>query len=614
MNVEFFSAGRPISGVKASITEREENGARIVRLSAESPLPLDPYHAAAIGLAIPDGARINANRRHSDFWCRSVFPADPAGIPDRTQGLIWEKDGECGVIWPIAGKVFKTVLCGGKAVVAGFVGGLTSIDEDVFVSARGRNVFSLLRACAGAIARIKNVPLREGRSYPELFEYPGWCSWDALEIRVCEEDLLKKAREFKEKNAPVRWCIIDDMWATVKNFYQKTYADRKEMFALMHSSPLWDVEADPPRFPHGLSGCIERLNAEGLRVGMWYPQTGYWCGIDPNGSLYGKIKERLLLSKRGQYVPDFRYKDARAYFDFINAYLKNSGADFVKIDCQSCYQAHYEGLVPVGEAASALRRACDESAERFFGDGVINCMGLSSEDVQNRPSSPVSRCSDDFLPDNAAWFSKHLTQCAFNSLFVGQFYWCDWDMWWTDDPQAKKNSLLRAVSGGPVYVSDMPGRTRPELILPLCGDDGRLLRCDRPGTASADCLFADPTVSGAPMKVQNTAGGAGYVAVFDLDADGRPVGGAVSPEDVDGLEGELFGVYEHFSGTFTLLKRGDSLPVTLSGPDDFRLYKLIPLENGCGVIGRTDKFISSLALTGGTVARVEKEKLAFADA
>jgi len=40
-------------------------------------------------------------------------------------------------------------------------------------------------------------------------------------------------------------------------------------------------------------------------------------------------------------------------------------------------------------------------------------------------------------------------------------------MWWTDDSQAVKNSVLRAISGGPVYVSDKLDRSREDVLKPL---------------------------------------------------------------------------------------------------------------------------------------------------
>ena len=62
----------------------------------------------------------------------------------------------------------------------------------------------------------KPIKIRKDRRYPEVFEYLGWCSWDAFHMDVTHEDLLKKADEFKQKDIPVRWMIIDDMWAEVR--------------------------------------------------------------------------------------------------------------------------------------------------------------------------------------------------------------------------------------------------------------------------------------------------------------------------------------------------------------------------------------------------------------
>jgi hypothetical protein len=86
-------------------------------------------------------------------------------------------------------------------------------------------------------------------------------------------------------------------------------------------------------------------------------------------------------------------------------------------------------------------------------------------------------------------------QCSYNTLIHGQFYYCDWDMWWTDDAQGIKNSILRAISGGPVYVSDKLGRSKKELLSPLVLSDGKVLMCDRPAMPAADCLTVDAKTS-----------------------------------------------------------------------------------------------------------------------
>ena len=286
-------------------------------------------------------------------------------------------------------------------------------------------------------------------------------------------------------------------------------------------------------------------------------------------------------------------------------YLRKCGAEFVKIDNQSMSRRYYKKLAPVGQVARQFHDAMEASVGQHFDNQMINCMGMASEDMWNRSVSPISRCSDDFLPENKAWFTKHILQCSYNCLIQGQFYTCDWDMWWTDDGQAVKNSILRAISGGPIYVSDTLGRSRAEIFKPLVLEDGRILRCDRPAMPARDCLTTDPVHSGSIFKLQNLCNGSGILAAFNLDEQEKPVGGFISPRDVEGLTGEEFAVYEHFSGTCQILKPDERIPLSLADSGDFRLYVIVPLQNGCGMIGRTDKFISPATVRYGNSGRGE---------
>jgi raffinose synthase len=84
----------------------------------------------------------------------------------------------------------------------------------------------------------------------------------------------------------------------------------------------------------------------------------------------------------------------------------------------------------------------------------------------------------------------------------------------------------------------------------------------------------------------------GIVAAFNLSEENKPVEGSISKTDVEGLEGDEFAVYEHFSKEVRIIKSGESIEVRLADNDDFKLYIIVPLINGSGVIGRIDKFIS----------------------
>ena len=588
--------------VPARCLRREvRDGAMLVSVDIQSEAALDSEEGAIIEMALDaEPAAFMADYRHSEYWCRPAFGHNLTDVPDETQGLILRlEDGRFTVVLPVTSEQYKCVLRGAgpsrlTARLFSWYDGLHTCKALAFACKTGDNPYQLLQDCTRAALAVLHHGCgpREERAYPELLEYLGWCSWDAMQIRVSEEGLLAKCRELRDKGIPVRWAIIDDMWAEVHTFYGATYQSFQEMVTLMHASPLYAFEGDPQRFPHGLSGCIDRMKEYGLQVGVWYPTTGYWFGIEPGGPLFEQVKHCLIQCVDGRYVPSPEPGKAFEYFRTLDSFLQRCGADFIKLDNQSMCRRFYKGVMPVGEASRSLHTAMEAACAFSFGNRMINCMGMASEDMWNRPISAVSRCSDDFLPDNSAWFTKHILQCAYNSLIQGQFLWCDWDMWWTNDPQALKNSVLRAISGGPIYVSDKLGESQADMLRPLTLSDGRILRTDRPAVPTADCLTEDPERSGKPFKLQSLCGQSGVVAVFNLSRENTRVEGRLSPADVDGLVEDTYVVYEHFSRDVRILRRTEAMDILLPSQKDFRLYLIIPYRDGYAPIGLCDKFIA----------------------
>jgi hypothetical protein len=237
-----------------------------------------------------------------------------------------------------------------------------------------------------------------------------------------------------------------------------------------------------------------------------------------------------------------------------------------------------------------IQNGIDTAADKYFDGALINCMGMPSECMFNRTSA-VSRCSDDFMPESREWFAKNILQCSYNGLLQGQFYVNDWDMWWTDDEQAVKNSLCRAISGGPIYVSDKIGRTDPEVLKPLCLPDGRIIRADESATPTADCLTSDPTKSERIFKIRNRLGCCGVCAVFNINAENKTVSGTLLARETGIADGDCV-YYEYFTKETGVLKAGQSLDITLDTNDDFRLYSFAPVsEYGEKYPGRTDIFM-----------------------
>lgn len=538
--------------------------------------------------------------KESAYWTKPAFATSFGEVPTETQGLFCKKkDGTFLVIVPVVGEEFKTELIGKDDALYSktysWYDRSSFCDELLFVYAEGDNLFKLIKSCFKVAAELlgNRCRLREEKDYPEFLEYLGWCSWDSMQIRVNEDGLKEKCEEFKSKNIPVKWAIIDDMWAEVRDFYGQEYADFKEMVDLMHRSKLYSYEADPIRFPNGLKHTVKMINEYGIDVGMWYPTTGYWAGLDKDGDAYKEVGQYTLVSNENAIVPDYNPEKAYMYYKKIFEFFRSAGVQFVKVDNQAMPKVHYKGMAPIGVTARGSQSGIEAAVGECFAGKLINCMGMASEAMWNRGSSAVSRCSNDFMPENRKWFRKHILQCTYNGLTQGQLYYNDFDMWWTDDEQARKNSLLRAVSGGPIYVSDKIGRSNKEIFDPLVLNDGKILRCDRPGVPTVDCLFDNPRKSDRIFKVQNIAGEHGVIAVFNLDDDEqKSLKGTVSPKDVDGLADGKYAIYEHFSRELKIVSYDEHIDVTLENADDFKLFIIVPLKDGFGVIGRIDKYIS----------------------
>ena len=556
----------------------------------------------SVCMDIKDVYEFMADYRYAEFWCQPIFGTKLSEVHNNTQGLLVKKcDGSYVAILPVVSEKYKCVLEGNEenlleAKLYSWYEKLNDCKCLALTFACGDNPYELLHECAKLGSRLlgDRCKLREQRKYPEIFEYLGWCSWDAFEIRVSEENIIQKCEEFKEKNIPVKWAIFDDMWAEVRDFWDAKYDTREEMFNLMHSSRLYAFRADSRRFPNGLKPVIDKVNTYGITVGAWHPTTGYWKGVDKNGEIYKDHKDFLLQVREDTIIPSYERDKAYKFYKTFHDYLKSCGVEFVKIDNQSMTRNFYKKYAPVGEVTRQFHDAMEKSVAEHFGGRMINCMGMAIEDMWNRIDSPISRCSADFQPEDRPWFTRHILQCTYNCLIQSQFYYGDYDMWWTDDGQAIKNSILRAVSGGPIYVSDTLGRSRPEVLKPLAFKDGRILRAENSGVPTKDCLTENPTNSGKPFKVQNMANGSGILAVFNLDSENKAVSGKISSSDINGLSGEEFGVYEHFSKSLVIIKKSESFDIVLKDNDDFKLFIVVPLENGNGIIGRTDKYISPL--------------------
>jgi hypothetical protein len=193
--------------------------------------------------------------------------------------------------------------------------------------------------------------------------------------------------------------------------------------------------------------------------------------------------------------------------------LKSWGFDFVKIDNQASNVKFTNGLMPLFASGGGSQRNVQEAARKYFSDNgaanrnqstglnLINCMEMSLENAFNWRFSNLARNSDDYLPDSPQNAKEHIYQNAYNAYWTANFAYPDWDMFQSHDPNAEFHAVGRAISGGPVYFTDEPGKERPELLRRLAFSDGRLLMLDEPGRVTRDLLLRDASLENVPLKV-----------------------------------------------------------------------------------------------------------------
>ncbi|MDB4865709.1 MAG: hypothetical protein JWR03_42 [Cohnella sp.] len=523
--------------------------------------------------------------QHKDWWTRPSFERDLKKLPERTQSMLVQSGNRYYHLLPVTAGHVRSDLRGGseglELVLSTYRDGFDRYDAYAFALGTGTDPFELTRSTVSSALSRLDVPAyhRENKDYPETMDYFGWCSWDAFYHKVNADGLREKLKELHGMGLPVKWVMIDDGWSDVKNLRLNAF------------------EADPEKFPFGLEPIVSELKQQyGVRwVGVWHTIMGYWAGIEHSSPLAADFKEYLFETYNHRIIPSPSAAGGFGFWNAWHSFLKKKGIDFVKVDGQSSVFNFMKYYRSVGEAARAAHTALEASVGLHFNRTIINCMGMGAENIWNRQMTSVSRNSDDFVPQEERSFQEHALQNAYNSLYHGQFYWGDWDMFWTINPDSLQNGVLRALSGGPIYISDPVGRTDPDQIWPLIFRDGLIVRGDQPGMPTADCLMINPTEDKVPLKLWNSAKGAGLIGAFHINKDTAPILGSVRPSDVPYLQGDRFVVYDYFRKSAFRLTKDEAHTFELAD-NGVALFVIVPADSLCNPIGLLNKYIPSAVI------------------
>ncbi len=436
------------------------------------------------------------------------------------------------------------------------------------------------------------TPWRWRKYYPEVFEYLGWCSWEEYRKDINEHILSEAVDKIEESSVPIRFVLIDDGYLSHRN------------------DQLTAFEPDADRFPNGWKPLLARRSKRGIRwMGLWQDFNGYWRGVAPENNL-GPINEHLIecmtkFRKLPEPIAVKMPRPGQLHSDmFYRAMVRSAtdvGFDFLKVDDQAQNIRDYSGSCNVAAKAVENQLAL-ESACAIHGYGLINCMAHNPACVFHTRRSVVTRCSEDYLKGDLPRARRHLHNSYQNMIYFGHTVWGDHDMYHSCDEVAGGiMARSKAVSGGPVYLSDSPDKFVMDNIMPLCDADGKLYRPLAPASALPESVFLDPFVGGAAFRViAPMANGAAVVINYNLTEPECGVTGYVSARDYSNAdvllqkrvwpemsdEGVVFYDWHEQS-----VKEGEGIEKQMDDFSDWMVF-LLPVRKGWALVGRVEKYLS----------------------
>jgi len=297
------------------------------------------------------------------------------------------------------------------------------------------------------------------------------------------------------------------------------------------------------------------------------------------------------------YLPT---KNLRKFYLDYHAALAAEGVDGVKVDNQSSLAFLATGSGGRAHLFKAVRDALDFSTDKHFANRLVSCMAHAQEVMYNARHNNLTRGSDDFNPDDDASHGRHVWTNAMTGAWFGEFMWIDWDMFESAHKFGAYHAAARAISGGPVYTADKPGRADAALLRKLVCSDGSVLRADTPAKPTPNCLFRDPLADKSALKIYAPVKDAVVIGCFDTETD-NPAGDVsaiISPAEFPRMfKVQKYAIYLHERRAVSIVNREDYIRVQL-GARKFEVATIAPAKfvYTFAPIGLIDKFNSYAAI------------------
>ncbi len=456
-----------------------------------------------------------------------------------------------------------------------------------------------------------NLGLRRDKTFPEIFEYLGWCSWEEFHWHISEDVLVRAFRDLAATGVPVRWVLADDGHLDERGGFPPGASPPStaegEIPTGEDQRRLNSLGVYHPHFPNGWDPVMRGARECGFRwLGVWLNFNGYWGGIATPNEL-GTLNEALLEVAPGTLQPKPGSEYARRFYDALVAAQEAAGFDFLKVDNQAKNLTFYRGRVPNAVLASSSNHAALEESAAGRLDAMINCMAHNNLCHFHTRRSAVTRCSEDYKKGDL-WRAKHHLNNSFaNMLWMRGTIWGDHDMFHSSDPAAAEiMARSKAVSGGPIYLSDAPGDINRELVSHLCLADGRILRTAEPAVPTPESIFIDSYQSDRAFRVLAPVNrDSAVVVAYNLTSPEISVRGEISHADFadalrllpDPLEssGPIVAFRWH-TREVRRLEAEETWAFEIPHFGD-EMFWLATLHHGWAVLGRADKFLGPAAIT-----------------
>lgn len=652
----FMANGHPIlSDVPPNITTNScllptsNSSGCFVGFNASEP---SSRHVVPIG-KLSGGIRFMSIFRFKVWWTTHWVGSKGRDLENETQMIMLENSSDDSgrpyvLILPILEGGFRASFQPGNddfvdvCVESGSTKVTNSSFRSVIYMQAGFDPFTLMKNAMRVVKEhLGTFNLLEEKTPPGIVDKFGWCTWDAFYLTVHPQGVIEGVKGLVEGGCPPGLVLLDDGWQSISHDDDPIESEGMNRTAAGEQMPcrltkftenykFRDYKSPKPDGPNmGMGAFIRDLKEDFKSVDyvyVWHALCGYWGGLRPNipGLPESSVVKPVLSPGLEKTMEDLAVdkivnngvglvppEKVDQLYEGLHSYLESVGIDGVKVDVIHLLEMLSEDYGGRVELAKAYYKALTSSIRNHFkGNGVIASMEHCNDFMLlGTEAIALGRVGDDFWctdpsgdPNGTFWLQGcHMVHCAYNSLWMGNFIQPDWDMFQSTHPCAEFHAASRAISGGPIYVSDSVGKHNFDLLKSLVLPDGSILRCQHYALPTRDLLFEDPLHDGKTMlKIWNLNKFTGVVGAFNCQGGGwcresrrneaasecsRVVTSTISPNDVEWQNWkssvimdnvQAFALYMFHEKKLILAKPTDNIELALK-PFNFELITVAPI-------------------------------------